>query len=77
VSSMKRIVTKAGTPMLFVQLEDLTGKTEVLVFPRLLEKSAALWQPDKIVMVKGRLSRSDRGRSDEPKVLADEVTEVK
>lgn len=72
VSSMKRIVTKAGTPMLFVQLEDLTGKTEVLVFPRLLEKNAAPWQPDKILIVKGRISR-DR---DEPKILADEVTEV-
>ncbi len=72
VAGVKRISTKAGTPMLFVRLEDLTGKTEILVFPRMLEKSAALWQPDKILMVKGRLSR-DR---DEPKVLADEVVEV-
>ena len=72
VAGTKRIVTKAGSPMLFVQLEDLTGKTEVLVFPRLLEKNASPWQPDKILLVKGRLSR-DR---DEPKVLADEVIEV-
>ena len=72
VSSMKRITTKAGSPMLFVQLEDQSGKTEILVFPRLLEKSAEIWQPDKILLVRGRISR-DR---DEPKVLADEVVEV-
>ena len=72
VAGVDRIVTKAGTPMLFVKLEDLTGKAEVLVFPRVLEKTAALWQPDKVLLVKGRLSR-DR---DEPKVLADEVVEV-
>ena len=58
--------------MLFVKLEDLTGKTEVLVFPRLLEKTAASWQPEKILLVKGRVSR-DR---DVPKVLADEVMEI-
>lgn len=72
VSGINRITTKAGAPMLFVQLEDLTGKTEVLVFPRLLENNAAIWRPDNIILVKGRISR-DR---DEPKVLADEVTEM-
>ncbi|OHA08720.1 MAG: DNA polymerase III subunit alpha [Candidatus Sungbacteria bacterium RIFCSPLOWO2_01_FULL_59_16] len=72
VAGIDRIVTKAGSPMLFVKLEDLTGKTEVLVFPRMLEKSPAAWQQDKILLVKGRVSR-DR---DAPKVLCDEVTEV-
>lgn len=72
VSGISRIITKNGSPMLFVRLEDFTGKTEVLVFPRLLEKNAAIWQPDKILMIRGRVSH-DR---DEPKVLADEVTEV-
>ncbi|RJQ37776.1 DNA polymerase III subunit alpha [Candidatus Parcubacteria bacterium] len=72
VSGAKRITTKAGAAMLFVQLEDHTGKTEVLVFPRLLEKSAAMWQVDKVLLVRGRVSR-DR---DEPKILADAVTEV-
>ena len=72
VSGVDRIVTKAGTPMLFVKLEDLTGKAEVLVFPRVLERTAELWQLSKILLVKGRISR-DR---DEPKVLADEGMEV-
>ena len=72
VSGVNRIVTKAGSPMLFVDFEDLTGKTEVLVFPRVLEKSSNAWQPSKILLVRGRVSR-DR---DEPKVLCDEVTEI-
>ncbi len=72
VAGINRIITKSGSPMLFVQLEDFTGKTEVLVFPRLLEQNSGIWQPEKILMVKGRISR-DR---DEPKILADEVVEV-
>ncbi|MBI2055316.1 MAG: DNA polymerase III subunit alpha [Candidatus Sungbacteria bacterium] len=72
VAGINRIITKSGSPMLFVQLEDFTGRTEVLVFPRLLEQNAGIWQTDKILMIKGRISR-DR---DEPKILADEVIEV-
>lgn len=72
VAGINRIITKTGSPMLFVQLEDLTGKAEILVFPRLLEKNQEIWQTEKILMIKGRISR-DR---DEPKILADEVIEV-
>ena len=72
VAGIDRIVTKAGSPMLFVKLEDLTGRTEILVFPRVLERTASAWQPDKVLLIKGRIS----GDRDEPKVLADEVIEV-
>jgi len=72
VSVVNRIITKAGSPMLFVKLEDFTGKAEVLVFPRILEKNPSIWQPDKIITVKGRISRDH----DEPKILCEEVKEV-
>src|SRR3989338_10184680 len=39
ISSVKKIITKNGKPMLFMKLEDLTGKTEIVIFPNLLERN--------------------------------------
>ncbi|MDO8560710.1 MAG: DNA polymerase III subunit alpha [bacterium] len=74
IQSVKKIITKAGSPMLFVTLEDLSGKTEVLVFPKVLEKTATAWIQDRVVMVKGRIS--DSLRDDSPKILCEDVREV-
>jgi len=38
ISNVKKIITKNGKPMLFMGLEDLTDKIEVVVFARALEK---------------------------------------
>ena len=59
INKIQRINTRAGRPMLFVGIEDLTGSIEVLVFPSVLEQTSTTWQEDRIVMVRGRLS--DRG----------------
>lgn len=74
VSSIKKIITKAGSPMLFVTIEDLTGKIEALIFPRVLEKNPAIWQEEKVLIVKGRIS--DAGRDDAIKILCEEAEEV-
>ncbi|KKU51298.1 MAG: DNA polymerase III subunit alpha [Candidatus Sungbacteria bacterium RIFCSPLOWO2_01_FULL_47_32] len=74
VSSMKKIMTKTGSPMLFVTIEDLTGKIEALVFPRMLEKNPTIWQEDKVLIVRGKLSDSERDNS--LKLLCEEVSEV-
>ena len=72
VSAVKKIITKSGSPMLFVTMEDMTAKTEVLVFPSVLEKDPAIWQMDKVLLVRGKLSDKDG----EPKILCDTVSEV-
>ena len=72
VSKIKKIITKTGKPMLFVNVEDLSSKIEVIVFPRVMERSAAVFQENKIVMVSGRLD----SRDGVPKIICDEVEEV-
>lgn len=67
VRTAKAIKTKTGDPMLFVTLEDWETSTEVLVFPRLLKKTAAIWQVDNIVLING----SRTTRDDELKIIAD------
>jgi DNA polymerase-3 subunit alpha len=55
LSHIHKIITKAGKPMLFVGLEDAKSKLEILVFPRMLERTPTFWQEGKVVIVSGRL----------------------
>ncbi|MDP4009141.1 MAG: DNA polymerase III subunit alpha [bacterium] len=73
VASAKKIITKSGKPMLFLVLEDLTEKIEVVIFPNLYEEKGALLQPDKILFIVGRPD----SRNGERKFVADEVEELK
>lgn len=72
ISGIQKIMTKTGQPMLFVTLEDLENNLEVLVFSDTLAKHPLAWEPNKAVMVSGRLS----WRDDEPKLIADGVKEL-
>lgn len=69
ITRLNKIITKSGQPMVFALIEDLTGKVEVLVFPKLLETTSDLWQDSGRVIVEGKLSDKDG----ETKVLADKV----
>jgi len=72
VSSVKKIITKNGKPMLFIKLEDLTGKTEVVIFPNLLERNPVALQENKIIFVAGRVD----DRNGEIKIVADDAQEI-
>jgi len=72
ISSVKKIITKNGKPMLFMKLEDLTGKTEVVIFPNLLERNPVALQENKIVFIAGRVD----DRNGEIKIVADDVQEI-
>ena len=72
ISSVKKIITKKGQPMLFIKLEDLTGKTEVVIFPNLLERNPVALQENKIEFVAGRVD----DRNGEIKIVADDVQEI-
>ncbi len=69
VTTIKKINTRKGEPMLFVGVEDLSGSTEVLVFPKLLKENEELWQNDAILIISGKVSTKDG----EIKILADKV----
>mgnify|MGYP001617367775 CR=1 FL=1 len=66
ISSIKKIITKNGAPMIFMKVEDLTAKTEVIVFPSIMEKNPAVFVENKVVFIKGRVD----DRNGEPKVIA-------
>jgi DNA polymerase-3 subunit alpha len=45
--------------MFFVTIEDMKGKIELLVFPKILEKYEGIWKEDNVVIAEGRLSDKD------------------
>ncbi|MHB0857718.1 MAG: DNA polymerase III subunit alpha [Anaerolineae bacterium] len=59
ISTVRVIATKKGDNMAFVQLEDLSGSTEVVVFPRLYETSKELLVDGSLVMVQARVDVRD------------------
>jgi DNA polymerase III subunit alpha len=66
--------TKTGKSMGFVLLEDLQGSVELVVFPRTWDTYRGLIEPEKLVLVEGKLDND----GSEPKVLVDTInTEFK
>ncbi|MFH1894855.1 MAG: DNA polymerase III subunit alpha [Patescibacteria group bacterium] len=59
IASFKKIITKTGRPMLFVNLEDLSDKIEVVVFPSTLERNPEVFQENKIVFISGKTDSRD------------------
>jgi DNA polymerase-3 subunit alpha len=73
VTSVRKITTKTGSTMAFVGLEDKSGVTELVVFPKAYEKSPQVYEPDNVIAAQGKVSARDReGRlTAEPKVMVD------
>jgi len=71
VTYVRRLTTKKGDPMAFAGLEDLQGSTEVVIFPRLWQQTQSIWQPDKIVLVRGKVDASGK----QAKIIADSATD--
>ncbi|MFZ5899470.1 MAG: DNA polymerase III subunit alpha [Bacillota bacterium] len=72
LTGFKRITTKKGEPMAFFTLEDLTGRVEVVVFPRVFEQARSVLSPDAAILVTGTVAAN----GDEKKVLADNITSL-
>ncbi len=78
VSTVRTIVTKSGTKMAFIGLEDKTNEGEVIVFPNLYEQVGAKLAQDVVVRVTGKISARDRDGNlgSDAKMIADEVVVV-
>jgi hypothetical protein len=62
--------TKSGKMMAFVTLEDLQGLVELVVFPRTWTQYGELLEPERIVLVEGKVDAANG----DPKVLVDSVS---
>lgn len=78
LSSTRTILTKSGSKMAFLKVEDKTGEGEVIVFPKLFEEIGEQLAQDAVVKVSGKVSSTDRDGNSlgEAKVIADEISFV-
>ncbi len=67
VTSARRHLTQKKALMMFAQVEDLTGSTEVTVFPRTYEATHEVWNNDEILLLLARVEQRD----DSPKLLCE------
>jgi DNA polymerase-3 subunit alpha len=59
ISNVKRITTKKGERMAFLTVEDKSGSTDVIVFPRSYEEMKDSFEANKPVLIAGRTNFRD------------------
>ena len=73
INNKKTLITKSNKMMAFVDMEDLWGNIEVIIFPNIYERCRNLINEDQIVVIKGTLNFREE---ETPKLLADSVINI-
>ncbi|MDB5160276.1 MAG: dnaE [Candidatus Saccharibacteria bacterium] len=75
ISSVRSIVTKSGSKMAFVKIEDKTSEIEIIVFPSIYEVVGGQLLQDSVIRVSGKVNARDRdgNLSADIKIIADDV----
>ena len=55
IGTFKKIITRSGTPMAFISVEDLYGSIECVAFPNVYDRIKNVVAPDKIVYLTGKM----------------------
>lgn len=78
ITETREITTKNGQKMAFVKIEDEHGEIEAILFPSAYQQTIGLWERDRIVIVRGKVSSKGRDGTlgQDVKVLVDEAREV-
>ncbi|MCI8647161.1 MAG: DNA polymerase III subunit alpha [Firmicutes bacterium] len=74
ITSKKTLTTKNNKLMAFVDMEDLYGNVEVVVFPNVYERCSRLISEDSLILVKGTVNFKE---GELPKILANEVLDLR
>ncbi len=75
ITNVRSLVTKSGSKMAFVKIEDKMSEIEVIVFPKTYEEVGAKLVQDAVVKITGKVNASDRdgNKTDEAKINAESV----
>ena len=70
IREVREILTKKGSKMAFVKLEDSTGMIELVIFPRIYQSSKNFWLDNNPVLVSGKVD----SRNDTPTLIVETVS---
>ncbi|MGN0710131.1 MAG: DNA polymerase III subunit alpha [Anaerovoracaceae bacterium] len=73
ISSKKILITKNNKQMAFLDIEDLYGEIEIVVFPNVYERYMQLIKEDNIIVISGTVNFKE---DEMPKILADRITAI-
>jgi DNA polymerase-3 subunit alpha len=75
VSSVRQILTKRGDRMAFLAIEDKTGESEVIIFPKVYAGIASGLEQDAFVKISGKISGTDASGHPitDAKIIADQI----
>jgi len=78
IVDVREITTKNGQKMAFVKIEDRFGETEAILFPNSYQQTLGLWERDKVVLIRGKVSAKDRDGNiaSEIKIMVDDAREI-
>lgn len=78
ISRIRTIITKSGSKMAFVAIEDKTGESEVIVFPKVYQQIGEDLKQDVAIKIEGSINARDRDGAlgSEVKVMADTISIV-
>ena len=74
ITSKKNLITKNNKMMAFVDMEDLYGTVEVVVFPNIYERFGSLVAEDSIISVTGSINFKE---GEVPKLLAEKIVDLR
>jgi DNA polymerase-3 subunit alpha len=69
IEEARDVLTKNNERMVFMKFADLTGSTEVVIFPKVFDEFRALVQPDNCIAIKGKVSK----RNGEVSIVAEKI----
>lgn len=73
ISAKKNIMTKKGDKMAFATVEDLTGKIECIIFPKVFAEYEALLESDEPLVIRGYVNLEEEPR----KVFPNKIYKLK
>ncbi|HSW65558.1 MAG TPA: DNA polymerase III subunit alpha [Bacillota bacterium] len=78
ITDMREITTKNGAKMAFIKIEDQFGEIELILFPNAYQQTAGLWERDRVILCRGKISAKDREGNigEELKILVDDAREI-
>lgn len=78
IGEMREITTKNGQKMAFIKIEDQFGEIEAILFPSSYQRTLGLWEQDKVVLMRGKISAKDRDGNigEEIKIMVDDAREI-
>lgn len=71
ITNVTKKITRNNQMMAFIEVEDLYGSIEVIVFPKILSKYKDIISEDEIVILKGRINLRE---GEAPKLISEDIS---